>query len=65
MLITVTITIIIVSFKCQFQVGQRVDLIFEELMFELWTILTSMPYLTKLQWAGHPLRHLGKFKMTW
>ena len=33
-------------------VGRRVDLIFEESMFDLWSVLSSMPNLTKLQWAG-------------
>jgi len=33
-------------------IGRRVDLIFEESMFDLWSVLASMPNLTKLQWAG-------------
>ena len=38
-------------------VGRRVDLIFEESMFDLWSVLSSMPNLTKLQWAGQSSLH--------
>jgi hypothetical protein len=42
-----------------FLCGQHVDGFFDESLPELWKILAQIRQLSKLQWAGHPLRHLG------